>query len=229
MYNSFYEVYHLVAKRALRREQLQAMTIFQKDLEHYYNTYSGEGRLYYERRTKQYQTDNSVVKARIITVQIQIKAFGSIFLNIPHRVTSYFGSVVKQNIESDNPTIFNAQHKYIPYYTSGLAFYRLDSLFRSRFIDSKYRRVKFFLLTVFKGLISENNLSLDHMNSEKSCNRYCEPIIAILNDSEKSLIWFKQAIEVFDISGIDLTDKQVLKLGSTTEQLLRAIREHKKR
>ena len=51
----------------------------------------------------------------------------------------------------------------------------------------------------------------------------------LLNDSEKLLIWFKQAIEVFDISGIDLTDKQVLKLGSTTEQLLRAIREHKKR
>lgn len=120
------------------------MTEFQKGLEHYYNTYQGDGRLYYERRTKQYQTNSSVVKARIITVQTQIKAFGSMFLDIPHRVTSYFGTVVRQSIESDKPTIFNSQHKQIPYYTSSLAFYRLDYLFRYRQIDSKYKRVKFF-------------------------------------------------------------------------------------
>jgi hypothetical protein len=216
------------SQTAIKREQLQAMTEFQKSLEHYYNTYQGEGRLYYERRNKQYQTNSSIVKARIVTVQTQIKAFGSMFLDMPHRVTSFFGTVVRQNIESDKPQIFNSQHKQIPYYTSSLAFYRLDYLFRTRQIDSKYRRVKFFLLTLFRRLVSEDPLPLDRMNSEKYCTRYCEPIIEILNDNDRSLLLFQQTTEIFDISGIDLTDKQALKNASTTEKIIRASRNYHK-
>ncbi len=213
------------SQTAIRREQLQAMTDFQKQLEQFYNTIAGDGRLYYERRNKQYQSDNSVVKARIITVQVQIKSFGSIFLSIPHRVTSYFGTVVKQNIETERPTIFNPQHKHILYYTSGLAFYRLDSFFRSRAIDARYRKVKFFLLMLFGKLVSPEPLSIDRMNSERITENYCEPIIAVLNDAERALALFRQAVAIIELSGIDLNDKQALKSNSTTERLLQTFRE----
>jgi hypothetical protein len=217
------------SQTAIKKEQLQAMTDFQKGLEHYYNTYQGEGRIYYERRSKQYQSNSAVVKARIITMQTQIKAFGSMFLDIPDLVTSYFGTVVRQYIEGDRPSIFNPVHKYIPYYTAGLASYRLDNLFHSRQIDPKYRRVKYFILMLFRKLVQDADLPQNRMNSEKWSNQYCEPIIDVLNDSEQLLLYMKRATEIFDVSGVDLTDKQALKHVSTTEKLKKASREYQRR
>ncbi|MBI5955137.1 MAG: AIPR family protein [Chloroflexi bacterium] len=138
------------SQNAVKREQLQAMTEFQKNLEEYYKTYNKEDGLFYERRPKQYQRDATIPKSKIISIANQIKAFGAMFLNIPERVTTYFGSVVKIYVEGENdtkkPIIFNPLHKPIVYYTSALAYYRLDSLFRKKLIDAKYKKYKFFIV-----------------------------------------------------------------------------------
>lgn len=76
------------SQTAVKKEQLSAMTDFQKNLEHYYNAMEGDGRLYYERRVNQYNNDSSVVKKRIISVSNQIKSFSSIFRQDPHLVTT---------------------------------------------------------------------------------------------------------------------------------------------
>ena len=135
---------------AIKREQLQAMTDFQKNLELYYSSFKGDSQLFYERRAGQYQNDSNVIKARIINIQNQIKAFSSNFYENPDRVTTYFGNTVKQNVEIDNPRIFNVNHDYQLYYLAGLAYYRLDSLFRSKNIDPRYRKIRFFLLMLFR-------------------------------------------------------------------------------
>lgn len=207
------------SQTAIKREQLQAMTDFQKNLEEYYKTSQDEGRLYYERRSGQYQTDNSVVKARIITIQTQIKSFSSMFLENPHRVTSYFGTVVQQNIEIDEPKIFNPKHKYISYYLSGLAYYRLDSLFRSRSIDTKYRKIKFFLLMLFRMLVEKEKFNFNILQSERLSEQYCKPLIDILLNKDKSLDAFSQAIIIWELSKLDIDDKQLLKQAKVTNKL----------
>lgn len=207
------------SQTAIKREQLQAMTDFQKMLEEFYKTTTGEGELYYERRSGQYQTDNSVIKARVITIQTQIKSFSSMFLENPHRVTSYFGTVVKQNIEIDEPRIFNPKHQHIPYYLSGLAYYRLDSLFRSRAIDTKYRKIKFYFLMLFRMLAEETNFSNKHLRSQRLMKKYCSPMINTLLDKDKSLDVFNKAIVIWELSKMDIEDKQLLKQAKVTENL----------
>ena len=73
---------------AIKKEQLTAMSDFQKNLEHYYSAIEGDGKLYYERRAKQYNSDPAVVKRKIITIANQIKSFSSMFMQNPHRVTT---------------------------------------------------------------------------------------------------------------------------------------------
>jgi hypothetical protein len=96
---------------AIKKEQLAAMSDFQKNLEHYYSSITGEGRLYYERRAKQYNSDRNVVKRKIITVSTQIKSFSSMFNKNPHLVTSYFGSLVK-NMGESGSKIFEQDHQF---------------------------------------------------------------------------------------------------------------------
>ncbi|WP_345325453.1 AIPR family protein [Candidatus Villigracilis proximus] len=176
------------------------MKDFQKNLEHFYNTIQGDGRIYYERRTKQYHTDNSVPKSRVITVQNQIKAFGSMIVDIPHRVTAYFGLVLKQNVEGEKPTIFHPSHKYLPYYAAGLAYYRLDSLFRTKEIDTNYRKAKWFLIMLFGKTANPSyprGFNPNMLNSEKNTELYCDPIIKTLLNREASIAAFEKAVSIF--------------------------------
>lgn len=202
---------------AIKKEQLSAMSEFQKNLELYYGTIEGDGKLYYERRAKQYNANGSVTKRRIITVSNQIKSFSSMFLDNPHMVTSYYGTIVKK-IDDTGSVIFGRDHQHAPYYLAGLAYYRLDSLFNSGFLDSKYKKVKFFVLMLVTKLTSD--IKLSNFNSKARTEAYCAPIIDILNNSDKTEKLFQDAVSIIDNSGVIIDDKQLIKIKAMTDAIL---------
>lgn len=201
----------------IKKEQLAALTQFQRSLEQYYNSFSGDSKIYYERRSKQFNSDNNVQKSRIITVPYQIKSFVGMFLEEPHNVTSYFGAIVKRLNEGKIP-IFIEDHAYAPYYTSAYAYYRLESLFKKGSIDSSYKKVRFHILMLFR-IMNEKN-PLPPFNSNKKIENYCSSLLTILNDEIKALKAFKKCIYVIDNPGFDKSDKQNLKLVSKTKNLI---------
>lgn len=201
----------------IKKEQLAALTQFQRSLEQYYNSFTGDARIYYERRSKQFNSDNSVLKSRIITVPYQIKSFAGMFLDEPHNVTSYFGSIVRRLNEGKAP-IFDKDHTFSPYYTSAFTYYKLESLFKKGSIDPSYKKVRFHILMLFRILFG--NEPLPPFNSPRKMDKYCGDLQAILNDESKALKSFKKCVEVIDNSGFDKSDKQTLKLVSKTRILI---------
>lgn len=199
----------------IKREQLAALTQFQRSLEQYYNSFTGDAKIYYERRSKQFNSDASVLKSRIITVPYQIKSFAAMFLDEPHNVTSYFGSIVKR-LNEGKASIFGNDHSFSPYYTSSYCFYRLESFFKKGSIDSSHKKVRFHILMVFRILISKD--PMPPLNSKKM-DKYCENLLDVLYDDYKALKAFKKCIEIIDNSGFDKSDKQNLKLVSKTKVL----------
>ncbi|ABG53213.1 conserved hypothetical protein [Trichodesmium erythraeum IMS101] len=156
----------------IKKEQLASLTQFQRSLEQYYNSFSGESKIYYERRSKQYNSDNKVLKSRIITVPYQIKSFAGMFLDEPHNVTSYFGLIVRR-LNEGKIQIFNNEHFPSPYYTSAFAYYKLETFFRKGLIDKSYRKVKFHILMLFRMC---KKTELPPFNSKKIDN-YCEDLL----------------------------------------------------
>ena len=201
----------------IKKEQLASLTAFQRSLEQYYNSFKDDNRLYYERRSKQYNSDSSVLKTRIITVPIQIKSFSAMFLDNPHSVTSFFGVIVKRLNEGKSP-VFDKEHTYIPYYTSAYAYFRLEHHFRRRNIDSQYKKVRFPILMILRMLINSN--PVPHFSSSKQMEKFCNPILDILYDETKSLVLFNKCIEVINNSDFDHLDKQDVKLLSKTKNLI---------
>ena len=55
------------SQTAIKKDQLEALSTFQKKLEEYYKTYRDEDALVYERRTGQYR-DSNIPKNRIVTI-----------------------------------------------------------------------------------------------------------------------------------------------------------------
>ena len=159
----------------IKKEQLAVLTRFQKDLELYYKSIEEEHRLYYERRAKQYSSDNNIIKSKIITLQNQIKSFAAVFLEEPHNVTSFYGMIVKRMNEG-KIKIFNNDHKYCLYYTSAYAFYKLETFFKKGMIEASYKKVRFHILLIFRIITEKENLP--YLNSNKS-ESYCNFLLSV--------------------------------------------------
>lgn len=200
----------------IKKEQLASLTQFQRRLEEYYASYTNEMRLYYERRSKQYSSDSNVLKNRIITVSYQIKSFVAMFLDEPHNVTSFFGSIVKR-VNDNKIKVFVPDHKFSPYYLSAYAYFKLESLLKKGAIDQSYKKLKFHILMLFRVM---NELEQIPPFNSKKMDTYCDHLLKILNDNQKCLEAFQKCIKIIDESGFDKSNKQDVKLVSKTKLLL---------
>lgn len=203
----------------IKKEQLAALTEFQRGLEQFYSTYPEESRLYYERRAKQYNSLKTISKLKIITIPIQIKSFSAMFLLNPHMVTSFFGSIVNK-LNTSSSQIFKSDHAHVPYYTSALAYYRLETLFRRKSIEAKYKKARFHLLMIFRIIVIKDKVPF--LTSPKIMGSYCAPLLSILNDEDETLRFFKSATNLLDSTDFDLEDKQHVKQANRTEKLIDA-------
>ncbi len=201
----------------IKKEQLASLTQFQRSLEQYYNSFNGEHKIYYERRAKQYNSDNSVIKSRIITVPFQIKSFAAMFLDEPHNVTSFFGTIVRK-LNEGKATIFGADHIFSPYYTSAYCYFKLESFFRKGVIDSSFKKVRFHILMLFR-LINTKGIEMPPFNSKKM-EKYCDILLKVIYDDDKALKTFQNCIDIIENSGFDKSDKQNLKLVPKTKILI---------
>jgi hypothetical protein len=206
------------SQTTVKSEELEAMTEFQKQLELYYQTYRDEARLYYERRSKQYNNNSSVNKTRIITIPIQIKSFAAMFLRQPHKVFGYYGSIKKQL----GVKLFSSDHPPIVYYASAYSYYRLEQLFRSKIIDKKYKKCRYHLLMMVPYLVHRDSQTMPHLNDRK-IEEYCKQINDILIDTKESKKLFIKAIRFIDNLDLDLTRVEDFKAQRTTSALQQAI------
>ena len=195
------------------------MSDFQKNLEHYYDSMNNEPKLYYERRAKQFNSDSSIVKRRVITIQNQIKSFSAMFRQDPHMVTTYFGRLAS-DMGKVGSGLCEKDHQYASYYLAGLTYYKLDSLFNSGDIDKRFKKVRFYLIMLVP--LIATSLKFPPLNSRSKVEAYCNDIRNKLNDDNVCKKIFLTAVNIIDKSGATIEDKQSLKSKSMTTQILEA-------
>ncbi len=171
-------------------EAFESLSPFQKKLEEFYDTYKAGIKLYYERRSKQYDY-LSIKPNEIISIPTQTKCFLGMFLNEPQSTHRYYGEL----LESYEDKIFLESHNPFPYYISGYAYHLLEKFFFEKKLLNQYRPFRFHLLMAFR-LITETS-ELPTLNSKK-IDKYCSDMIAILGDTNKSLSVFKRATHLVD-------------------------------
>lgn len=202
----------------VRTEQLEALSVFQKRLELYFNAEKSCIRLYYERRSQQYNSLPSVKRTQIISIPIQIKAFASMFLESPHLVSGYYGTIVNRF----KGQIFADEHKFLPYFVSALCYFRIEQFFRSGELSAEYKKARFHIMMMVKMI--EMRGEKTPLNSHQ-IDKQCEAFKTVLLDDTQSLCAFRQAAEIFKSSGIDQSKKQY-KSESETDLLKKAVEQH---
>lgn len=171
--------------------QLQAMTEYQHLLESFYNTYSFEGeKLYYERRLGQYNSRTDIEHSRVVSFEEQIKSFAAVFLNIPHRASRFYKTI----LEEIEKKIFVKGQEPIIYFTSAYLNYRLEDLFNNDKLEHKYKKYKYHIMMLMRMIASKNQKMLP-LNSKKIVP-YCEVVLkTIYHDFDKVL---EEALDIIN-------------------------------
>lgn len=197
-------------------EAFEALSPFHKKLEEFYASFDKDKdqRLYYERRSKQYE-GQPIRPDLIISIPIQINCFLSMFLNEPHSTHRYYGELLK----SYRHRIFLENHGTYPYYISGYGLYVVDKMFKNKLLNPLYKRFRYHLLMIARLLIEESQMPA--LNN-KQIDVYCEKIRDILWDNDKSKQLFNDSIFIIEsaLKDIDYDLREATRRRTFTSDLI---------
>lgn len=203
------------SQTAIKKEQLEALSTFQKQLEEYYKAFPNEDeRLYYERRTGQFR-NKDVPNAKIVSIPMQIKTVSAMFLDNPHGVSGQYGTIAREV----GKRIFKETDKRIMYYVSALSLYRFENFVKMKLIHKEYRRTRYHVMMLFKYYIAGKQPKYNNSNKMEA---YCEKIRAVLNNHERCVNIYNAIIQFIlsQDTKIDLSDRKVFERKETTTFLL---------
>ncbi len=198
-------------------DQLFALSDFPKNLEAYFLTYEDEKSLYCERRSKQYSSDSNIQKIRVVDLRTLIRAFASMFLELPHRTSRNY-KALRAAIGTD---IFAREHRLEPYYVAGYAHFRLEYLFRTQDIVRELKPARYHILLAF--LLLASNTPCPAMNSHEMV-RFSEDLCAILWDQDRTKQLFQQAANIVTEIAAGNLDRDNIRTQTFTELLIRRLR-----
>ena len=193
-------------------EQLIALNQFHKELEEYYKSFPSSERVYYERRSKQYNYTPGVEKVRIISIATQIKAIASMFFDKPHLASRYYGQLLKM-VDG----LFANGDKLDPYYTSAYTLYRLEQLFRNGLFSWDYRKYRYHILMMIKYDIAKGN-TVPKL-SENKIRKICENCCNVVKDDEMFRKEVEKMIHIIDRCVKNIKDRELTKSVDIVEKL----------
>ena len=183
-------IYTTNRQTEVKSEAFIATKHFHKGLQDFYNSIDPAYRLYYERRSKQYDLIDNVSKNKVITLTQQIQAYLAMFLNEPHSTHRYYGEL----LESYKNKIFLDADDYEPYFCSAYFSYYLDTQLRNS-IDKKYKKFKFHLICAMRAVIAGSTVVF---GQKKQQQKICQKLWTVIKDENSMRRVLNTAISCLD-------------------------------
>jgi hypothetical protein len=194
----------------VKEEDLLAYSDFQKKLEDFFKTFNDPDKLFYERRSKQYNGTSIDVKS-IVDKSTLIKTMGSFYFLKPQLATRYFGALFNEF----GKQLFLDSHKLYPYYTAALIYNRLENRFKANLIDRKYKKIRYFILMMLR---LEYNLEFPKFESNK-IDKYCTDLITHFNIKANFDDKLNKVLKKIDTLDLDLTSNELSKSNKLVENI----------
>ena len=170
-------VYTSNRQTEVKFEAFTSANKFHKYLQAYYNSQNTESRLYYERRSKQYDMDSSINKNMIVSLAAQTKDYVAMFLNEPHSIHRYYGEI----LEAYKKRIYGKNDNPEPYYASAYVYYLVDQMFRKGKIAKELKSYKYHICYAIRVLLCGNKVVL---GNSREIKKMAERIMSVAKDEK---------------------------------------------
>lgn len=209
------------SQNAVKREQLESLSGFQRKLEQYYGGMSnsfGKDALVYQRREGQYRGTEYQNSPLLVTIAQQIKAYAAMYVSKPHEVSGRYGVVLRKMGKS----IFQDTDPLAPYYLSVLALKKFEALLGNG-IDRRYRKCRYHVLMLMRTVI---DMQFSDVKPKKRREKSDAMITAILQDPTASLRCFRHIADYIasQAEDIEFDNRKCFERKETTEKLLKSER-----
>lgn len=183
-------------------EAFETLRDFHKNLELAYESYDKENRLYYERRSKQYDS-SEINKNKIISFPFQTSAYVAVFLGEPHSTHRYYGELLK----AYSKRIYNDNDVLEQYCMASMYVYTVDYFLKHNEQYNNYRKYKYHIALILRYLANNDHLP---ESTSKAMKKYCEVLYKHISDA----LWvqnnIKRACSIIDTV---IQEGQVLSRG----------------
>lgn len=195
-------IYTTNRQTEVKSEAFISSNRFHKQLQDYFNSIDPNYKLYYERRSKQYDLDDSINKNKVISLSILIASYIAMFLNEPQSTHRYYGEL----LSSYKNRIFLDTDCYDVYYISTYYNYFVEQQFRIQHISKELRQYKYHIICAMRCLLVGKSINYGKAKKQK---REFDTLFTIIKDERKSKQTFSTAIMCL---------KEVLNKTSVPEQ-----------
>ncbi|WP_434213501.1 AIPR family protein [[Pseudomonas] boreopolis] len=160
------------SQSAIKESQFLSLSPKARSVEAYFNTFEGqEGRLYFERRDRQY-VGRGVPALRVIDLDAAARAVCAMYLRRPDLAFKY----PAQMYEEFGAKLFAEENKDVIFYSSALVLYRIHLLTSSSAITSAARKYKWHVLPLVASILAGSKIP--NLNSKK-IDDYAKKIIDV--------------------------------------------------
>jgi len=203
------------SQSAIAEPQFFSLSPKARTIEAYFNTFEGqEGRLYFERRDRQY-VGRGVPALRIIDLDAAARAVCAMFLRRPDLAFKYPAQMYDEYAQQ----IFDESNKDSIYYASALVLYRIHVLTSGSAITSQARKYKWHVLPLVAAMLAGK--SVPALNSRK-IEQYCQKIVEVFQvQNERINEVLTAATNV--IASLDDVSADKLRRQTTLDDLLAKI------
>lgn len=198
----------------VKYEAFASSKAFHKKLEEYYNSVESDYRLYYERRSKQFDMEVAIPKYKIVTLAMQTYSYIAMFLQEPQSVHRYYGELLmayKGRLYGDDDCMES-------YYIASYYFYCIDSEIKKRNLK-KIVKYKFHLCMIMCGLIAEIDLC---KGNSKRMKGKAKALIQVSRNAKEFSAKLETSITILETSITILED--CLKEYESSEEALKSIK-----
>lgn len=164
-------------------EAFETLRDFHKNLELAYESYDKKDRLYYERRSKQYDS-SEINKNKIISFPFQTSAYVAVFLGEPHSTHRYYGELLK----AYSKRIYKDEDILEQYCMASMYVYAVDSYLKHNEQYSVYKKYKYHIALILRHFANRDPLP---DNASKAMKKYCELLYKKISDE----CWVKDSIQ----------------------------------
>ena len=162
---------------AIKDDQLLTLSEYHKSLEDYFKTFPVDKQLFYERRSRQFVTDSTVDRKKIVSIKTLVSSVAAMFYDKPHFSSRYYGRLV----DSLSGKLFKTNHKPINYYTASYAHYKIERFCKLVPAFKPYYRYRYHFLMMLAYSLRGKFPEFHTKKSEK----FCESVLAIVNDQKE--------------------------------------------
>lgn len=174
-------------------EAFETTKPFHKNLEEFFQAISTDyKKIYYERRSKQFQHDPRIKPIEKVNLKNMIQYILSVFFNLPHVSHRHEAKLLQEF----GDRVFQDHQSKLPYYTVSLLLVETERLARSGlFNNKKIESFKPQILMIFREILCGPKISID---KEKKIDAYCQIILHCIMDERYFSETLTKAIVLFE-------------------------------